>query len=127
MKDVVEPMLVVAAAMIAGVALVLAVRWFERYRLTDAWRHSDVRAAALSFLVFFGGLFGHRLPPPPRVQSAQSARPQNDATDLAGRLRNAKAHSGEEDRSGGARRRSPSLPPEARGPAPPPSGQSGDG
>ncbi len=59
-----------------GVALAAGVRWFDRYRLTENWRHGDLRAAALSFLVFFGGLFGHRVPPPPRVRTEQIAQPQ---------------------------------------------------
>ncbi len=58
-------LLVVLAAAAAGLGI-LFVRWFERYRMTDRWRRSDARAAALSFLLFFGGLFGYRLPPPPR-------------------------------------------------------------
>lgn len=68
---------VLSAVIIALISLVaaLAFRWFRAYRFTDAWRKGDVRAAALSLLVFFGGLFGHRLPPPPqaRIESIGSA------------------------------------------------------
>jgi len=63
-----------------GIALVilgavLAFRWFRAYRFTDAWRQGEFRAVALGFLVFFGGIFGHRLPPPPQagIESTTSA------------------------------------------------------
>ncbi len=64
----------VAIALVSLVG-VLAFRWFRAYRYTDAWRKGEFRAAALGFLVFFGGLFGHRLPPPPeaRIESTSSA------------------------------------------------------
>lgn len=70
--------LAVLSAVIIGLSIVIAViafRWFQAYRYTDAWRKGDFRAAALGFLVFFGGLFGHRVPPPPqaRVESTGSA------------------------------------------------------
>ncbi len=57
------------------VGSILAFRWFRAYRYTDAWRKGEFRAAALGFLVFFGGIFGHRLPPPPeaRIESISSA------------------------------------------------------
>jgi len=55
--------LLMAAVLVAAAVFV---RRFERYRLTEGWRNSDLRAAALAVLVFFGGLFGYRLPPPPR-------------------------------------------------------------
>ena len=58
------------------VVAILAFVWFRAYRYTDAWRQGEFRAAALGFLVFFGGLFGHRLPPPPqaRIESIGKAR-----------------------------------------------------
>ena len=63
-----------AIAVVIGLAI-LAFIWFRAYRYTDAWRKGEFRAAALGFLVFFGGLFGHRLPPPPqaRIESTSSA------------------------------------------------------
>ncbi len=68
---------ILAALAIAVVIVVaiLAFLWFRAYRYTDAWRTGEFRAAALGFLVFFGGLFGHRLPPPPqaRIESIGSA------------------------------------------------------
>ena len=54
-------------AVIAIVAIV-ALRRFERYRYTEAWRHSEFRGLAFGFLMWFGGLFGHRLPPPPQAK-----------------------------------------------------------
>jgi hypothetical protein len=64
---------IATAVIIVGAILVFL--WFRAYRYTDAWRKGEFRAAALGFLVFFGGLFGHRLPPPPqaRIESIASA------------------------------------------------------
>ncbi len=59
-------MLFIALTLAIALAAFLAFRWFERYRYTDAWRKGELRAAALSFLMWFGGLFGHRVPPPPQ-------------------------------------------------------------
>ena len=68
----------ILAALAIAVVIVLAIlafTWFRAYRYTEAWRKGEFRAAALGFLVFFGGLFGHRLPPPPqaRIESIASA------------------------------------------------------
>lgn len=62
------------------VLALLAFRWFERYRYTDAWREGELRAAAFSFLLWFGGLFGHRVPPPPQVK-VEHATGAKDASD----------------------------------------------
>jgi len=55
---------------IAAISLVafLAFRWFERYRYSDAWRTSEFRGVAFGFLMWFGGIFGHRVPPPPQAK-----------------------------------------------------------
>jgi hypothetical protein len=63
-------LLVLAGAL--ALALLLWIRWFERYRMTAAWRHSDMRAAALSIIFFIGQLVGHRLVPPPRPTTEQT-------------------------------------------------------
>jgi len=60
------PVLVIIAAI--SVVALLAFRWFERYRFTDAWRTSEFRGVAFGFLMWFGGLFGHRVPPPPQTK-----------------------------------------------------------
>ena len=65
------PWLAIAVVIVAAI---LAFIWFRAYRYTEAWRKGEFRAAALGFLVFFGGLFGHRLPPPQaRIESISSA------------------------------------------------------
>jgi type II secretory pathway pseudopilin PulG len=64
----------VAIVLIAIVAL-LAFRWFERYRYTDAWRTSEFRGLAFGFLMWFGGLFGHRVPPPPQAKIEFATKP----------------------------------------------------
>ena len=66
------PVLVIIA--VISVVAVLAFRWFERYRYTDAWRTSEFRGVAFSFLMWFGGLFGHRVPPPPQVHTELTTR-----------------------------------------------------
>jgi len=68
----------ILAAVAIAVVIVLAILaflWFRAYRYTEAWRKGEFRGAALGFLVFVGGLFGHRLPPPPqaRIESVSSA------------------------------------------------------
>jgi hypothetical protein len=65
------------AIMAITLAALIAYRWFRAYRYTDAWRQGEFRATVLSFLVFFGGLFGHRVPPPPqaRIESIASGPP----------------------------------------------------
>ena len=60
------PVLVAIAAI--SVAAFLAFRWFERYRYSDNWRTSEFRGVAFGFLMWFGGIFGHRVPPPPQAK-----------------------------------------------------------
>ncbi len=69
------PVLVIIAAI--SVVALLAFRWFERYRFTDAWRTSEFRGVAFGFLMWFGGLFGHRVPPPPQTKPAEQVMPQH--------------------------------------------------
>lgn len=64
------PVLVIIAVM--SVAAVLAFRWFERYRYTEAWRTGEFRGVALGLLMLFGGIFGHRVPPPPQARIEQT-------------------------------------------------------
>ena len=66
---------VLVAIVIIAIAALLAFRWFERYRYTDAWRTSELRDWAFGFLVWFGGLFGHRVPPPPQAKTEFAAKP----------------------------------------------------
>jgi hypothetical protein len=56
------------------IVVIVAFRWFERYRYTDAWRRSEFRGWAFGFLMWFGGLFGHRLPPPPQAKVEFTAK-----------------------------------------------------
>lgn len=74
---------ILAALAIAVVIVVaiLAFLWFRAYRYTDAWRTGEFRAAALGFLVFFGGLFGHRLPPPPQAPIESIGKARVDRSD----------------------------------------------
>jgi len=60
------PVLVAIAAI--SVVAFLAFRWFERYRYSDGWRTSEFRGVAFGFLMWFGGIFGHRVPPPPQAK-----------------------------------------------------------
>ena len=60
------PVLVAIAAI--SVVAFLAFRWFERYRYSDSWRTSEFRGVAFGFLMWFGGIFGHRVPPPPQAK-----------------------------------------------------------
>ena len=60
------PVLVAIAAI--SVTAFLAFRWFERYRYSDNWRTSEFRGVAFGFLMWFGGIFGHRVPPPPQAK-----------------------------------------------------------
>ena len=69
------PVLVIIA--VITVALVLAFRRFERYRYTDAWRKSEFRGAAFGFLMWFGGIFGHRVPPPPQARIEYATKPND--------------------------------------------------
>jgi hypothetical protein len=59
---------VLIAIVVIAIAAVLAFRWFERYRYTQDWRKSEFRGWAFGFLMWFGGLFGHRVPPPPQTK-----------------------------------------------------------
>jgi hypothetical protein len=59
---------VLIAIVVIAIAAVLAFRWFERYRYTQDWRKSEFRGWAFGFLMWFGGLFGHRIPPPPQTK-----------------------------------------------------------
>ncbi len=69
-------MIPIAVAVVIAIAALLLFRWFERYRYTDAWRRSEFRDAAFGFLMWFGGLFGHRVPPPPQAKvEFSSGRP----------------------------------------------------
>jgi hypothetical protein len=65
---------VLIAVVVIAIAAVLAFRWFERYRYTDAWRQSEFRDWAFGFLMWFGGLFGHRVPPPPQPKVEFTAK-----------------------------------------------------
>jgi len=60
------PVLVIIA--LISVVAFLAFRWFERYRYSPAWRTSEFRGVAFGFLMWFGGIFGHRVPPPPQAK-----------------------------------------------------------
>src|SRR6202165_5540646 len=66
------PVLVIIADITA--LAVLAFRWFERYRYTDGWRTSEFRVVAFGFLMWFGGIFGHRFPPPPKAKMKLTTR-----------------------------------------------------
>jgi hypothetical protein len=68
------PVLVIIV-IISAVALA-AFRWFERYRYSDAWRTSEFRSVAFGFLMWFGGIFGHRVPPPPQAKVEFATRAQ---------------------------------------------------
>jgi len=65
---------VLIAVVVIAIAAVLAFRWFERYRYTDAWRQSEFRDWSFGFLMWFGGLFGHRVPPPPQPKVEFTAK-----------------------------------------------------
>jgi type II secretory pathway pseudopilin PulG len=66
---------VLVAIVLIAIAALLAFRWFERYRYTDAWRTSEFRGLAFGFLMWFGGLFGHRVPPPPQAKIEFATKP----------------------------------------------------
>lgn len=70
---------VLIAIVAITIVAVLAFRWFERYRYTEAWRHSELRNWSFGFLMWFGGLFGHRLPPPPQAKVEFATRDTRDA------------------------------------------------
>ena len=60
------PVIYLVLSLALVLAAVAAFLWFERYRRSDAWRTSEFREWSFGFLMWFGGLFGHRVPPPPR-------------------------------------------------------------
>jgi hypothetical protein len=66
---------VLIAIVLISLAALLGFRWFERYRFTEAWRKSELRGWAFGFLMWFGGIFGHRVPPPPQARVEFAARP----------------------------------------------------
>jgi hypothetical protein len=71
------PVLVIIA--LISVAAFLAFRWFERYRYSPNWRTSEFRGVAFGFLMWFGGIFGHRVPPPPQAKvefATRAAEPE---------------------------------------------------
>jgi hypothetical protein len=71
------PVLVIIV--VISVVAVVAFRWFGRYRYSDAWRTSEFRGVAFGFLVWFGGIFGHRVPPPPQAKvefATRAAEPE---------------------------------------------------
>ena len=76
------PVLVIIA--VISVVALLAFRWFEAYRYTDAWRTGEFRGVALGFLMLFGGIFGHRVPPPPQAKMELTARAGEPEPDGSG-------------------------------------------
>jgi len=70
---------VLIAIVLISVIAVLWFRWFERYRYSDAWRQSEARDWAFGFLMWFGGLFGHRLPPPPQAKVEFATKEKEDS------------------------------------------------
>ena len=76
-------MLPIALALTVLIVALLAFRWFERYRFTDGWRKSEFRGAAFGFLMWFGGLFGHRVPPPPQTKVEFTSRGSSLPKDAA--------------------------------------------
>ena len=76
------PVLVIIAVITA--LAVLAFRWFERYRYSDAWRTSEFRGAAFGFLMWFGGIFGHPGPPPPQAKMELTTRAGEPETPRSG-------------------------------------------
>ena len=71
---------------VISVVALLGFRWFERYRYTDGWRKSEFRGLAFGFLMWFGGIFGHRVPPPPQAKvefTARSGEPEGPGSGAA--------------------------------------------
>ena len=66
---------VLIAIVVIAIAALVAFRRFERYRYTDSWRKSEFRGLAFGFLMWFGGLFGHRVPPPPQAKVEFATKP----------------------------------------------------
>jgi hypothetical protein len=74
---------VIAFTVLIAVAAILTFRWFHRYRYTEAWRKSEFRGAAFGMLMWFGGIFGHRVPPPPQTR-VELASGRSTAEDSGG-------------------------------------------
>ena len=64
--------MIVIIVVLLAIASLAFVR-FRSYRFTDDWRKGEMRGAMLGFLMWFGGLFGHRLPPPPQAKVEYAA------------------------------------------------------
>ncbi|MEO6796349.1 MAG: hypothetical protein ABI401_15835 [Candidatus Dormibacter sp.] len=60
--------IVIALSILIVIAAIAAFRWFHQYRYTEAWRKSEFRGTAFGMLMWFGGIFGHRVPPPPQAK-----------------------------------------------------------
>jgi len=75
---------VLVVIVVLSIVAVVAFRWFERYRYTDAWRKSEFRGLAFGFLMWFGGLFGHRVPPPPQAKVEFATKPGEPAPPESG-------------------------------------------
>jgi len=76
---------VLVAIVVIAIAALIAFRWFERYRFSEAWRRSEFRGWAFGFLMWFGGLFGHRLPPPPQTKIEFAAKGNEPQPPRSGR------------------------------------------
>ena len=76
------PVLVAIAAI--SVVAFLAFRWFERYRYSENWRTSEFRGVAFGFLMWFGGIFGHRVPPPPQAKVEFATRAEEPKSPRSG-------------------------------------------
>ncbi|HEY8679404.1 MAG TPA: hypothetical protein VIN39_12360 [Candidatus Dormibacteraeota bacterium] len=73
--------LIIAATVVIAIAALLTFRWFHRYRFTKEWRRSEFRGVAFGMLMWFGGIFGHRVPPPPQTKvEFASGRPVGEAS-----------------------------------------------
>ena len=71
-----------AATVLIAIAAILGFRWFHRYRFTEEWRRSEFRGVAFGMLMWFGGIFGHRVPPPPQAKvEFASKRPIADPSE----------------------------------------------
>ena len=75
---------VIAVILVLLVVAAFAFRWFSGYRYTDAWRKGEARGAMLGFLMWFGGIFGHRVPPPPQAKIEYAAGGPKDRDESNG-------------------------------------------